>query len=213
MTTPTPAATTHAHSMGDDSTTNTAQTGHLGDPGRLHTIPPDIHRGQHLAIWCLESEHLHSAGLLLPLPVQQAVWIDIDLDFVEAMPRVGGKSVILMVVDRFSKYCQFIPLAHPYSAESVVQAFLADIVCLHGEPQSMVSDRDPVFTSAFSKELIDTKLHMTTAFHPHLDGQTKTANIVVVMYLRCFKGDRPRQWLRWLRWAEYVYNMAYQTSL
>ena len=49
----------------------------------------------------------------MPLPVPQAVWIDIGLNF------VGGKSVILTVVDRFSKYCHFIPLAHPYIAESV----------------------------------------------------------------------------------------------
>lgn len=33
------------------------------------------------------------------------------------------------------------------------------------------------------------------------------------MYLRCFTGDRPRQWLRWLPWAEFVYNTAYQSAL
>ena len=87
-----------------------------------------------------KSEHLHPAGLLLPLPVPQAVWSDVGLDFIEALPRVGGKSVILTVVDRFSKYCHFIPLAHPYSAESVAQAFFSEIVRLHGIPQSMVSD-------------------------------------------------------------------------
>ena len=47
------------------------------------------------------------------------VWTDIGLDFVEALPHVCGKLVILTVVDCFSKYCHFIPLAHPYSAESV----------------------------------------------------------------------------------------------
>jgi hypothetical protein len=51
--------------------------------------------------------------------VPTAIWSDIDIDFVEALPRVGGKSAILTVVDRFSKYCHFIALAHPYSAESV----------------------------------------------------------------------------------------------
>ena len=50
-----------------------------------------------------------------------------------------------------------------------------------------------------------TKLHTSSAFHPQSDGQTEAANCVIVMYLRCFTGDRPRQWLRWLRW--------YQTSL
>jgi len=81
-----------------------------------------------------KSEHLHPAGLLMPLPIPTVVWADIGLDFVEALPRVNGKSVILSVVDRFSKYCHFIALAHPYTAESVAQAFFADIVCLHGVP-------------------------------------------------------------------------------
>jgi hypothetical protein len=116
-----------------------------------------------------KSEHLHPAGLLMPLPVPQAIWTDIDLDFVKALSRVGGKSVILTVVDCFSKYCHFIPLVHPYTAESVAQAFFTDIVRLHGVPQSMVSDRDLVFTSTFWCELMrlmGARLHMKTAFHP-----------------------------------------------
>ena len=83
-------------------------------------------------------------------------------------------------------------------------------------PRSIVSNRDPVFTSLFWRELMrlmGTKLHMSSAFHPQSDGQTEAANRVIIMYLRCFTGDRPRQWLRWLPWAEYVYNTAYQTSL
>jgi len=152
----------------------------------------------------------------MPLPIPTVVWADIGLDFIEALPRVNGKSVILSVVDRFSKYCHFIALAHPYTAESVAQAFFTDIVRLHGVPQSMVSDRDPVFTSTFWRELmrlIGTKQRMPSAFHPQTDGQTEAANRVIVMYLRCFTGDRPRQWLRWLPWAEYIYNTAYQSSL
>ena len=61
--------------------------------------------------------------------------------------------------------------------------------------------------------LMGAKLHMTTAFHPQSDGQTEAANRIIVMYLCCFTGDRPHQWLRWLPWAEYIYNTAYQTSL
>jgi hypothetical protein len=96
------------------------------------------------------------------------VWADIGIDFVEALPRVQGKMVILFVVDRFSKYCHFIPLAHPYAATSVAQAFFTDVIRLHGVPQSIVSDRDPVFM-AFWQELLrltGTKLYMSSAFHP-----------------------------------------------
>ena len=80
----------------------------------------------------------------------------------------------------------------------------------------MVSDRDPVFTSLFWKELMrlsGTKLQMTSAFYPQSDGQTEAANKIIVMYLRCLTGDRPRQRLRWLPWEEYIYNAAFQTAL
>jgi hypothetical protein len=75
------------------------------------------------------------------------------MDFVEGFPKVSGKLVILMVVDRFSKFAHFILLSHPYSASSVAKAFFDNIVRLHGIPCSIVSDQDPVFTSIFGKEL------------------------------------------------------------
>jgi hypothetical protein len=144
------------------------------------------------------------------------VWADIGINFIEALPKVQGKTIILSVVNLFTKYCHFIPLAHPYTTESVAHTFFADIVRLHGVLQSIISDRDPVLTSAFWQELMwltGTKLYMSSTFHPQMDGQTEAANQVIIMYLRCFTGDRPRQWLRWLPWVEYTYNTAYQSSL
>jgi hypothetical protein len=82
-----------------------------------------------------KSEHLHPARLLMLLPVPSAVWADIGLDFVEALPRVNGKTVILSIVDRFSKYCHFIPLVHPYTA------------CLWRRPSSPTSFASMAFRS------------------------------------------------------------------
>ena len=59
---------------------------------------------------------------------------------------MASKSVILTVIDRFSKYAHFIRLGHPYTAASVARAFFNGIVHLHRFPSSIVSDRDPVFT-------------------------------------------------------------------
>jgi transposase InsO family protein len=129
---------------------------------------------------------------------------------------VNGKSVILTVVDRLSKAAHFIPLGHPYSATSVARAFFAEIVRLHGIPCSIVSDRDPVFTSEFWRELFrlaGVKLQMTSAFHPQSDGQAEATNKIIAMYLRCLTGDRPREWLQWLPWVEFCYNSSYQQSI
>ena len=127
-----------------------------------------------------------------------------------------GKSVILTVVDRFSKYAHFIALGHPYTAASVARAFFHDIVRLHGFPESIVSDRDPVFTGRVWRDLFrqaGVQLRLSTAFHPQTDGQSEAVNKTIAMYLRCLTGDRPRDWLDWLPWAEFCYNTAFHSAL
>lgn len=114
-----------------------------------------------------KSEHLQPGGLLQPLEVPTTVWSDVAMDFVEALPKVNVKTVILTVVGRFSKAAHFIALAHPYTAPSVARAFFSEIVRLHGIPSSEVSDRDPVFTSTFWQELFKlagVKLRFTLLF-------------------------------------------------
>lgn len=97
--------------------------GHEGVQRTLHRLRRDFHSPNFRTVvqdhvracaTCqrFKSDHLHPAGLLLPLPVHTSIWAvcaDIDLDFIEALPRIDGKSVILTVVDHFSKYCHFIP--------------------------------------------------------------------------------------------------------
>lgn len=163
-----------------------------------------------------KTDHLHLVDLLQPLTVPSEVWSDISMDFVEGFPRAGGKTVVLTMVDRFSKYAHFIAIRHPYTASSVARAFFDDIVRLHGLPCSIVSDHDTIFTSLFWTELFKlagVKLNMSSAFHPQSDGQSEVVNRVITMYLRCLAGDRLKSWLQWLPWAEYCYNTSYQTSI
>lgn len=134
----------------------------------------------------------------------------------EGLPKVNGKSVILTVVDRLSKYAHFIALSHPYTASSVARAFFSDIVRLHGFPTSIVSDRDPIFTSHVWRDLFKlagVNLRLSTAFQPQTDGQSEIVNKTIAMYLLCLTGDRPRTWLDWLPWAEFCYNSSFHSAL
>lgn len=138
------------------------------------------------------------------------------MDFIDGLPKSEGFEVILVVVDRFTKYAHFLPLKHPYTAQSVAAVFIDTIVRLHGVLAFIVSDRDKVFTSSFWKKLftkIDTKLCYSTAYHPQTDGQSERVNQCLEQYLRCAVHDSPARWKRWLPMAEFWYNSSYHTSL
>ncbi|MCH96095.1 hypothetical protein A2U01_0017078, partial [Trifolium medium] len=158
----------------------------------------------------VQQREKHSAttpgGLLQPLPIPNAVWEDLSIDFITGLPKSKGYEAVLVVVDRLSKYSHFILLKHPYNAKTIAELFVKEIVRLHGIPSSIISDRDPIFMSHFWMELFKlqgTNLKMSSAYHPETDGQTEMINMCLEGYLRCFASEQPKSWSHWLPWAEY----------
>ena len=154
-------------------------------------------------------------GLLQPLPLPTAIWEDLSLDFITGLPPSNGFTVILVVVDRFSKGAHFGALPTCFTAFKVAKLFLDHICKYHGLPRSLVSDRDPIFTSRFWRELFKlcgTKLHMSTSYHPETDGQTEVLNRVLEQYLRSFVHTKPNTWHQFLPLAEWSFNTAVHSS-
>lgn len=124
--------------------------------------------------------------------------------------------MIFVVVDRLSKYAHFIALKHPFTAKSVADVFVKEVVRLHEYPKSIVSDRDKVFVSHFWHKLFrfaGTQLNHSSTYHPQSDGQTEVVNRSVEAYLHCFCGERPKEGISWLHSAKYWYNTTYQCSI
>lgn len=79
----------------------------------------------------------------------------------------------MVVVDRLTKYTHIGPLPHQFTSAKEVELFSEIVVELHGFPESIISDRDPVFLSNFWDGLFTlsgTTLRRSTAYHPQTDG-------------------------------------------
>ena len=104
------------------------------------------------------------------------------------LPKGSKKLVIVVVVDQLSKYDYFCSLQHPFTPTSIAEIFLDHILKLQGMPTSIVYDHDPIFTSNFWQELFklhETKLKMSTSYHPQNDDQTEVVSKCLETYLRC----------------------------
>jgi hypothetical protein len=87
-----------------------------------------------------------------------------------------GNDAIWVIVDRLTKSALFLPIKMTDSVDKLAKIYINKVVRLHGIPVSIVSDRDPRFTSRLWPSILHalgTRLDMSTAFHPQTDSQSK----------------------------------------
>lgn len=174
---------------------------HIKQIFRWKGMRGDIKKHVQQCITCQQAkpERMPYSGLLQPLPVPSLPWEMVTMDFMEGLPTSGRYNCLLVIIDKLSKYGHFIPLHHPFSAETVAEAFLNCIYKLHGMPLSIVSDHDRIFTSKFWSELFQKcgiLLRMSSARHPQSDGQTERVNQQVECFLHCFVSGHPSRWAK-----------------
>ena len=75
-----------------------------------------------------------SSGLLHPLPIPRRPWSHLALDFVSGLPLSEGNTVVLTVVDRFSKFAHFLPLTKLPSATETANILVKEVFRKHGLP-------------------------------------------------------------------------------
>ncbi|GJY99314.1 putative nucleotidyltransferase, ribonuclease H [Tanacetum coccineum] len=134
-------------------------------------------------------EHQRASGLLQPLEIPMWKWDEISMDFVTGLPTTQKRHDAIWVVE---------------------------IVRLHGTPTSIVSDRDPKFTSHFWKGLQKawgTRLKFSTAFHPQTDGQSERTIQTLEDMLRACALEWTGSWDEYLCLVEFAYNNSWHASI
>jgi hypothetical protein len=200
--------------------------GHLRFSKAYHRVKKDFFGDglktdvQRFVVECLvyqqnKVETIKTPGLLQPLAIQSQCWEEVSMDFITGLLKFEGKSVIMVIVDRLTKYSHFCALSHPFKSSTVSTAFMETVQKIHGNLKIIVSDRDPIFTRHFWTKLfscLGTQLAHSSSYHPQYDGKTKIVNKFIQGYLPFFVSDKQTQWFKWLHLAEWWYNTSFHTA-
>ena len=161
----------------------------------------------------MKAEHQKPGGKIQLLPIPVWKWEKITMDFVTGLPRTQRQhDAIWVIVDRLTKSVHFLPVNVEDSLENLAQLYVDEIVRLHGVPVSIVSDRDPRFTSRFWLSLqtaLGTRLHFSTAFNPQSERTIQTLEDMLRACVMEFKGS----WDTHFSLMEFTYNNSYQASI
>ncbi|KAF1333396.1 Retrovirus polyprotein, partial [Globisporangium splendens] len=155
--------------------------------------------------------------LLNPLSIPSGRWVEISMDFLVSLPKTNeGHDVILVIVDRLTKRAKFIATKTTATAEDTADLFMKCYMKDHGQPKSIVSDRDSKFTSKFWTSIMTTtktQHNLSSAFRPQTDGQTERRNRFIEDYLRGVVNPAQNDWNDFLHTAEFAYNRRVHSTI
>jgi hypothetical protein len=104
----------------------------------------------------VKAEHRDPVDLLQPLPIPEWKWEVVTMNFITKLPKTNKQhDSIMVVVDKLTKVAHFILVKRTHKAVSIADFYMREIAQLHGIPKTIVSDRDPKFTSKFWKGLFN----------------------------------------------------------
>lgn len=157
----------------------------------------------------------HRNGLLQSLPIPEECWQHVTMDFVTALPESEGYDAVYVVVCRLSNRPCYIPTTKDVDAKHTAKLFFDNVVRYYSLPESIVSDRDPKFTSEFWQELMrimQVKHRMTVSRRAQADGRSERQVRTLEDSLRCVVSHYGDDWVRLLPTVEYAHATLVSTS-
>ena len=131
------------------------------------------------------------------------------MDFIVKLPISDSYDTILTITDTFSKASIFIPCIETINVEQTAKLYATYVLPHYGLPNCIISNRDPRFTSIFSRKLCQTlgiMQNISTAYHPQTDGQLERTNQQLEEYLWIFIDYHQQNWASLLPLTQYMLN-------
>ena len=128
----------------------------------------------------------------------------------------GLIDTILVVVDIFSKMAILIPCKKTMATQQIAQLFFEHVWKHYGLTTTIISDRNAIFVSTFWKtpqQHLDTRLSLSTTFHPQTERQMEVVNHLLVQLLCMYNHTHHRPWDDSLPYIHHSYNHAQQSSI
>jgi hypothetical protein len=165
----------------------------------------------------IKAARLPRYGVNMSIEPPNQPWEGVTMDFVTDLPESTESAYtgILVVVDRLTKMAIYLPCRKDVDSPELARMFFEEVICKHGVPDNIVTDRGSQFTSRFWNRVcphlsIDHRL--STSFHPQTDGQTERQNQTMEQYLRAFATYEQDNWVDLLPLAEFAYNNSVHVS-
>ena len=139
----------------------------------------------------------------------------VSADLMDLHSSYRGNRYVLSIVDHMSRYLQLIPLPNK-DAETVANAFMENFVTLFGVPRMLTTDNGSEFKNRIFTEVCDilkTKLHFTTPFHPQSNGLVERTNRCVKDCLAILCRDVPLSWDEFLPFVRYALNTGIHRAI
>ena len=153
---------------------------------------------------------------LQPMSMPTAPWMQVSIDTVGPLhtTRHGNKYIICMV-DYFTRYCEAQAVGEQ-STHTVLQAVYKQVICRHGVPQVLISDRGSPYVSEVAKQMFNRlgiKRHYSSAYHPQSNGAVERFNRTLKETLRVWANENADDWDDLLPFALFSYNTAFHSTI
>lgn len=163
-------------------------------------------------------DHTKKMGALRPSHIPSRPFETVSLDLITGLPPLSQEkyTVVLVIVDKLTKFGLFIPTHDTLTQEGFAKLFVERVVHMYGMPHRIIADRDQRWATDFWKTMValhGSKMALSSSHHPQTDGQTEILNAMIEQMLRAYVTQDRSSWVKWLSILAFAYNSAKHSSM